>query len=119
MTVGVKLASDWLRGWYNFFRPITERMETKVITTDIQLNVKPTLFEFFNRTIMEAVKTLKTCPRLNDPASAKPESLEDWLELLSLSEYYDVFQHNGFTYMERIHRLWEVELTSVSDVDSY
>ena len=65
---------------------------------------------------MEAVKT---CPRLNDPASAKPESLEDWLELLSLSEYYDVFQHNGFTYMERIHRLWEVELTSVSDVDSY
>ncbi|RMX60043.1 hypothetical protein pdam_00004489 [Pocillopora damicornis] len=69
-------------------------------------------------TIMEAVKTLKPCPRLNDPASAKPESLEDWLELLSLSEYYDVFQHNGFTYMERIHRLWEVELTSVLEINS-
>ena len=63
---------------------------------------------------MEAVKSLPACPRLNDPAEAKPESLDDWLELLCLSEYFDVFQHNGFTSMERIHMLWEVELTSVS-----
>ena len=63
---------------------------------------------------MEALKSLPSCPRLSDPAINKPESLKEWLELLCLSEYFDVFQHNGFTSMDRIHMLWEVELTSVS-----
>ncbi|XP_022779967.1 ankyrin repeat and sterile alpha motif domain-containing protein 1B-like isoform X3 [Stylophora pistillata] len=70
------------------------------------------------RTIMEAVKTLKPCPRLSDPVSTKPESLEDWLELLSLSEYFVVFQHNDITSMKRIRMLWEVELTSVLEINS-
>ncbi|KAL9955552.1 hypothetical protein ACROYT_G036890 [Oculina patagonica] len=70
------------------------------------------------RTIMEALKSLPVCLRLSDPALTKPESLEDWLNLLCLSEYFDVFQHNGFTSMERIHMLWEVELTSVLEVNS-
>lgn len=67
---------------------------------------------------MEALKSLPVCPRLSDPALSKPEGLEDWLELLCLPEYFDVFQHNGFTSMERIHMLWEVELTSVSCHDN-
>ena len=67
---------------------------------------------------MEAVKSLPACPRLSDPALSKPEGLKDWLELLCLPEYFDVFQHNGFTSMERIHMLWEVELTSVSFHDN-
>lgn len=70
------------------------------------------------RTIMEALKSLPSCPRLSDPAINKPESLKEWLELLCLSEYFDVFQHNGFTSMDRIHMLWEVELTSVLEVNS-
>ena len=67
---------------------------------------------------MEALKSLPACPRLSDPALSKPEGLEDWLELLCLPEYFDVFQHNGFTSMERIHMLWEVELSSVSCHDN-
>ena len=63
---------------------------------------------------MEAVKSLPPCLRLSDPAITKPESLEDWLELIRLPEYFDVFQHNGFTSMDRVHMLWELELTSVS-----
>lgn len=68
---------------------------------------------------MEALKSLPASPRLSDPALTEPESLKDWLELLCLSEYFDVFQHNGFTSMERIHMLWEVELTSVSFHDNF
>ena len=67
----------------------------------------------FYRTIIEALKSLPACPRLSDPAITKPESLEDWLQLICLREYFDVFQHNGYTSMDRIHMLWEVELTSV------
>ena len=63
---------------------------------------------------MEALKFLPACPRLSDLDTTKPDSLKDWLELICLSEYFDVFYHNGFNSMERLHMLWEVELTSVS-----
>ena len=64
---------------------------------------------------MEAMKSLPACPRLSDlAATAKPESLTDWLKLICLLEYFPVFQQNGFDSMERLHMLWEVELTSVS-----
>ena len=64
---------------------------------------------------MEAMKSLPACPRLSDlAATAKPESLRDWLNLICLLEYFPVFQQNGFDSMERLHMLWEVELTSVS-----
>ena len=63
---------------------------------------------------MEAIKSLPVCPRLSDPDITKPDTLKGWLEWICLPEYFDVFQHNGFTSMNRIHILWEVELTSVS-----
>ena len=63
---------------------------------------------------MEAIKSLPVCPRLSDPDITKPDTLKGWLEWICLPEYFDVFQHNGFTSMGRIHILWEVELTSVS-----
>ena len=63
---------------------------------------------------MEAIKSLPVCPRLCDPDITKPDTLKGWLEWICLPEYFDVFQHNGFTSMDRIHILWEVELTSVS-----
>ncbi|XP_015758288.1 PREDICTED: ankyrin repeat and sterile alpha motif domain-containing protein 1B-like [Acropora digitifera] len=71
------------------------------------------------RTIMEAMKSLPACPRLSDlAATAKPESLTDWLKLICLLEYFPVFQQNGFDSMERLHMLWEVELTSVLKINS-
>ncbi|KAK2565649.1 Ankyrin repeat and SAM domain-containing protein 1A [Acropora cervicornis] len=71
------------------------------------------------RTIMEAMKSLPACPRLSDlVAPAKPESLRDWLKLICLLEYFPVFQQNGFDSMERLHMLWEVELTSVLEINS-
>ena len=63
---------------------------------------------------MEATKVLAPAPHLMDPDSYKPESMEDWLDLIDLPEYTDVFQHQGYSSMERVKMLWEVELTSVS-----
>lgn len=41
-------------------------------------------------------------------------SVKDWLVSLRLSEYLDTFIKHDFTDMNRVKKLWEVELTSVS-----
>ena len=63
---------------------------------------------------MEALKPLSRCPRLSDLAFANLDTVADWLESIGLPEYLEVFQHNGFTTLQRVRMLWEVELTSVS-----
>jgi len=39
--------------------------------------------------------------------------LKDWLESLRLTEYLDVFTKNNFTDVEKLRKIWEVELTTV------
>ena len=63
---------------------------------------------------MEAAKALPPAPYVSDPGGFKPEGVEDWLELIDLPEYADVFRHQGYSSMARVTMLWEVELTSVS-----
>jgi SAM domain (Sterile alpha motif) len=41
------------------------------------------------------------------------DGLVPWLTALRLSEYIETFQLHGFTSTERLHNLWDVELTSV------
>jgi len=41
-------------------------------------------------------------------------SLASWLAVLRLSEYVETFQLHGFTTLDKLHNLWDVELTSVS-----
>ena len=49
-----------------------------------------------------------------DVAAKQFDSIRSWLRSLHLSEYVDTFQTHGFTTLERLHNLWDVELTSVS-----
>ena len=45
-------------------------------------------------------------------------SLKEWLESLRLTEYLDVFTRNNFTDVEKLRKIWEVELTTVQITDS-
>jgi len=40
-------------------------------------------------------------------------SLKEWLESLRLTEYLDTFTKNNFTGVEKLRKIWEVELTTV------
>jgi len=43
-------------------------------------------------------------------------SLKKWLESLRLTEYLDAFAKNNFTDVEKLRKIWEVELTTVQIV---
>ena len=40
-------------------------------------------------------------------------TLKGWLDSLRLTEYIDVFVKNNFTDLEKLRKIWEVELTTV------
>jgi len=48
-----------------------------------------------------------------DVTAKQFDSVRSWLRSLRLTEYVDAFQIHGFTTLERLHNLWDVELTSV------
>jgi len=48
-----------------------------------------------------------------DVTAKQFDSVRSWLRSLRLTEYVDTFQIHGFTMLERLHNLWDVELTSV------
>jgi len=56
---------------------------------------------------------LSKAARCCDVTAKQFESIRPWLRSLHLSEYVDTFQTHGFTTLERLHNLWDVELTSV------
>lgn len=43
-------------------------------------------------------------------------NLRDWLSSLCLEEYYDKFIENGFTDIDKVRKIWGVELTAVMDI---
>jgi len=45
--------------------------------------------------------------------SAAHTSLKEWLESLQLTEYLAAFTRNKFTDVEKLRKIWEVELTTV------
>ena len=51
-----------------------------------------------------------------DVTAKQFDSIRSWLRSLRLSEYVDTFHTHGFTTLERLHNLWDVELTSVSSL---
>lgn len=66
------------------------------------------------RRLVEAAAQLAT--PLEKMKSSPPSELEEWLHLLRLDHYADLFRKNCFDDMERIHRVWEVELTTVIEI---
>lgn len=66
------------------------------------------------RRMVEAAALLET--PLDKMQSHSPSELEEWLHLLRLDHYADLFRKNYFDDMERIRRVWEVELTTVIEI---
>lgn len=47
---------------------------------------------------------------------SRPETIDDWLHLLRLDHYAEQFHKNRYDDMERVGRIWEVELTTVVEI---
>lgn len=77
--------------------------------------------------IMEAAQSLNKkvseCACISEPVNnnnnnedRKKDSVEDWLESLQLSSYWDTFRKHLYTDMDRVKTIWEVELAAVLEI---
>lgn len=48
-----------------------------------------------------------------------PTSVAEWLESLELGDYTKSFLINGYTSMELVKKIWEIELINVSEDPFY
>lgn len=67
--------------------------------------------------ILENCKNLPIVPKLSSGTNSSPSSIKEWLNSLSLSQYEERFIENGFTDMEKVRKIWEVELNCVLDIN--
>lgn len=67
--------------------------------------------------ILENCKNLPIVPKLSNGTNSSPSSIKEWLESLSLSQYEGRFVENGFIDMEKVRKIWEVELNCVLDIN--
>ncbi|XP_077994290.1 ankyrin repeat and SAM domain-containing protein 1A-like isoform X2 [Glandiceps talaboti] len=66
--------------------------------------------------ILESAKLL---PSYKPPDEDKrPSTVEEWLQSIHLSDYATRFHKMGFSTMERVHNIWEVELTNVLEIST-
>lgn len=63
--------------------------------------------------VKEVQDALKT--QLSDKSDE--EQIADWLSLISLECYVETFRKNLFVEIERIKKIWEVELTAVLEIN--
>lgn len=77
------------------------------------------------KSLLEAAKSLKNkiSESFSDPVNnnnnnedKSKDSVEDWLERLDLSLYWETFRKHLYTDMERVKSVWEVELTAVLEI---
>ncbi|KAK3101537.1 hypothetical protein FSP39_004282 [Pinctada imbricata] len=66
--------------------------------------------------ILDASKTLSQITPINP--DNPPTSVEDWLSSLHLSDYHNTFISKKYDTMDRVLKVWEVELTSVLDISA-
>lgn len=64
--------------------------------------------------ILEAAEKL---PKVKQLEANVKYTVEEWLKSLKLTEYSKVFHENGFTDMERVKKIWEVELNAVLEIN--
>ena len=67
------------------------------------------------RQLVNAAILLKT-PLHKMNSVARPETVDEWLHLLRLNHYGEQFHKNRYDDMERVARIWEVELTTVVEI---
>ncbi|XP_049878320.1 ankyrin repeat and SAM domain-containing protein 1A-like isoform X2 [Pectinophora gossypiella] len=52
----------------------------------------------------------------NNISKNQYESVEDWLKNINLEQYNDTFRKHLYVDMDRVRRIWEVELTAVLEI---
>ncbi|XP_057381430.1 ankyrin repeat and SAM domain-containing protein 1A-like [Daphnia carinata] len=67
------------------------------------------------RQLVKASMLLKT-PLHKMDSAGWPETVDQWLHLLRLDHYSEQFRKNRYDDMERVGRIWEVELTTVVEI---
>ncbi|XP_058789490.1 ankyrin repeat and SAM domain-containing protein 1A-like [Phymastichus coffea] len=50
------------------------------------------------------------------PANNPNQSVDDWLKLIHLDNYSELFRRHLYTDMDRVRRVWEVELAAVLEI---
>ncbi|XP_043268732.1 ankyrin repeat and SAM domain-containing protein 1A-like isoform X2 [Venturia canescens] len=64
--------------------------------------------------IMESVLSLKK--RVDKRAGSQARTVEEWLNSIHLDNYAETFRKHLYTDMERVKRVWEVELAAVLEI---
>lgn len=68
--------------------------------------------------IFDAVKNLPSkLQRFGSNGVRVPETVDDWLRAIHLDCYADTFHKHLYTDMDRILRIWEVEVTTVLEIN--
>lgn len=67
--------------------------------------------------LVEAAAKLPPTPlsKMDSPGT-RPTDLDQWLHLIRLDHYAEQFRKNGFDDMDRVSRIWEVELTTLVEI---
>lgn len=63
--------------------------------------------------ILESAKTLPVMKQLDKDAHV---TVDEWLTSLKLIEYSENFKETGFTDIDRVRKIWEVELNALIGV---
>ncbi|XP_042233605.1 ankyrin repeat and sterile alpha motif domain-containing protein 1B-like isoform X2 [Homarus americanus] len=67
-------------------------------------------------TLQEAVSRLPTPLHALRSSYTLPDTVEAWLDSIRLPQYAQNFHKNGFGDMERVKKVWEIELTTVLEI---
>lgn len=66
--------------------------------------------------LQEAVSRLPTPLHTHRSSYSLPDTVEAWLDSIRLPQYAQNFHKNGFGDMERVRKVWEIELTTVLEI---
>ncbi|XP_066942511.1 ankyrin repeat and SAM domain-containing protein 1A-like isoform X18 [Macrobrachium rosenbergii] len=66
--------------------------------------------------VMKAVSRLPTPLHAIRSTYSLPDTVEAWLDSIRLPQYAQNFHKNGFGDMERVRKVWEIELTTVLEI---
>ncbi|XP_011299821.1 ankyrin repeat and SAM domain-containing protein 1A isoform X3 [Fopius arisanus] len=55
-------------------------------------------------------------PKRVDKHTSSPRIVDEWLKMIHLDNYIETFKKHLYTDMERVRRVWEVELTTVLEI---
>lgn len=66
--------------------------------------------------LMDSASRLPTPLHPHRSSYTLPDTVEAWLDSIRLPQYAQNFHKNGFGDMERVRKVWEIELTTVLEI---